>query len=816
MAPINTKTIFSWYNMADTTSSAHDFERMLFQQVQSNKTLREMLGLQKDKQGSKTHQAREQAKQGKVIKHLDKHADTLRSGTVAIDETIRAFREFGKVLEGGLIGEMIIKYASDLTTTYKKLNDYGQTFGGSILNMQTAAADAALPLDKFAKTITEFGPAVSNFGTKRFFDLGKQVRSNISQFGMFGMTLDQINELVGDYGETQRVWGQISTLNDQKAAASMADLAEETSALSSLTGKSRQQTLKDMNAALRDSSLRVKMFQQQGAANQQYGANVSKAMAFFAAQTGEAGTLLTQMLAQTIGKGNAIFADQASTFFEAGAGGLVGSFNDMSKAIENAGDLTDEQLSGFINNFVDQGKALMPTLELQIKAGNKQAESIANMITETRKMSVEQLRTARAEQETKTVATKFLTNFENIWENISGRIRKGLFGAISSLTAWMDKPSTVASFNYLGDMMEQMGATIGTLLGEIFQPERLQRLGESLSYIITGAVSLGAALINGVVAITPVLNWVAWGLGKLFGLITYGFSIFTIFHDWMAKFSSTIADVVTGLGVLLLYLAVKRWRDVADKPMSIARAVINVANGTVNGGAANAAGNAAEQMLDANGKPKATVKGASPMSKMGRMTSWGKNLLATGVENIKAGAKGTALLGTALGGLALASDWLDNTKTREQKWDSTVTTVLGTAGGILGGVLGSVLGPAGTVAGGMLGSMAGNFVGGKINDWRNSGPTVDPSVAANSDMNVSAPKDRSIGGVMLDEEQFQKVRGLNGDDMIAALQTIAAQNAEALDLQKVHIGVDARASESADRIALQQKYVQENMAWNGI
>jgi hypothetical protein len=149
-------------------------------------------------------------------------------------------------------GSFAVEWVTNSYKTFESLANVGQTFGGSLLNMQIAAAQAALPLEEFAKAITAMGQ-------QQFFQLGKQLRDNMKQFGQLSMSVSETNDVVSSYTTTMGMFGKLQTMSTREAVSGMTDLATESSALADLTGKNRMEMLKSMNTAMGDAVLRASL-----------------------------------------------------------------------------------------------------------------------------------------------------------------------------------------------------------------------------------------------------------------------------------------------------------------------------------------------------------------------------------------------------------------------------------------------------------------------------------------------------------------------------------------------------------------------------
>ena len=132
--------------------------------------------------------------------------------------------------------------------TFRQLSQSGANFGQSIVELRTAAASAALPLDDFAALVANnsqnlaalFGSTTQ--GAKRIAELGRITREvGIERLAPLGLTVDEINETLLLNLDSQRRTGILNTLTDQQRTASAINFAEQLDRLAKLTGQQRDE-----------------------------------------------------------------------------------------------------------------------------------------------------------------------------------------------------------------------------------------------------------------------------------------------------------------------------------------------------------------------------------------------------------------------------------------------------------------------------------------------------------------------------------------------------------------------------------------------
>jgi hypothetical protein len=132
--------------------------------------------------------------------------------------------------------------------TFRQLSQTGANFGQSIVQLRTAAANAALPLDDFAQLIGKNSQSISalfgstTIGAQRIAELGRITREvGIDRLAPLGFTVDEINETLLLNLESQRRTGVLANLTDRQRTQSAIRFAEELDRLAKLTGQQRDE-----------------------------------------------------------------------------------------------------------------------------------------------------------------------------------------------------------------------------------------------------------------------------------------------------------------------------------------------------------------------------------------------------------------------------------------------------------------------------------------------------------------------------------------------------------------------------------------------
>ena len=205
-------------------------------------------------------------KEKKQVEGIDKLIDSQRDLVKANDDVVEGIRKVGNSFMGlgkaafdgsgsisaftdNVVGLKTLGNRLDVNIeTFRQLSQTGANFGQSIVELRTAAADAALPLDDFASLVADnsqnlaalFGSTTQ--GAKRIASLGREVRElGIERLAPLGFTVDEINETLLLNLDSQRRTGILDSLSREQQRNSAISFAVQLDRLAKLTGIQRQE-----------------------------------------------------------------------------------------------------------------------------------------------------------------------------------------------------------------------------------------------------------------------------------------------------------------------------------------------------------------------------------------------------------------------------------------------------------------------------------------------------------------------------------------------------------------------------------------------
>ena len=522
-----------------------------------------------------------------------------------VDSFSLAMEDAARKLPAGFLLAQAVNYTFETIKTYKDLNQIGQTFGGSMIQMSMAAGAAGLPLNEFSKAMTSNSKVVATLG-QGFFAINKDVRRAAEGMGLYGMSLEQLNNFSGSYLEQQRLTGALTRAGQQRQVKSINELAQSVSGIAKITGTAREEIMRVAEQAMRDSTVVAMMAGNTARGLHAYNDEINKAVTMLSAQAGPAGEFLGKGLAQTIAMGGSQFTDQANTMLEAG-------FSEGALALQQAADklaagMDGEQVQMELVNSLKaaaDNPATREALLNQARAGNAQAREILAVTQNLKSYTRAEMAAAKAEQKRRDMLTGFMSSFESIFSKLKGSLVEGFlkpFGDALGGTNFEDTLKNLEdTFEPLGKIFEDMGKSWGEGLKTLLTGNNLRNfvtnLGEAtktfgnlLKVVFTrenmdaamGVMRLIAdiGLVFGTFTTAifiPTLKVVVGALNIFRGILETGFEFFQIPHG--KTMASLIAGGVAVAGGLLVKGLLS---NIMQRMAGLSSPLVNIRAGVVN------------------------------------------------------------------------------------------------------------------------------------------------------------------------------------------------------------------------------------------
>lgn len=593
------------------------------------------------------NEARRRETRNNVAEKIDKTAQGFQNLQGDTDDLRNSFRNFARMFVGGALLSQMMDGAESLVRTYKDVAESGQTFNGSVFGMARAAAESGLPLKEFAATLKKNSKVMAVYGQKPVMELAKSVRQNSERFGMYGYTIDGLNDVTMEYMATQRLFGNSSIINNQRTAVSAQKLAHQIGALAKTTGESREHILRITMDAMRDVALTSRFIGNQHSQMTAFADASQTAVAIMASLPGEAGTILSKFVAQTVGWGNSLFAQGADMFINAGMGQMLGVVDQLQREILKGGDgvegATWEAIDAFKRNVVMQEESL----RVLAMSGNKEAETILGMYAEIQHLTKEKYAENQKDLENSKNLSAFMLSFSNIMRRLLNSFLGPIFGGLENLDEKMAKLVDSPSFIALEQTISRLGGKIGEFFGNM-KPEDIEAFASGVEGLIKGVFAITTAVAKIADAFMTVVNGATKVAGPLGGLAAGLIMILTG--------KAITGAVIRGFSTLLSVMMGKVWSLVIKSAKTMFRGGAGGAGGGLLG--EEIGGGPRGRNPNGRGNPR-TGKGGRPrrpgtMSRYRRMAGKPAGLAARAGRAAIGGLVGVGgLLGTLLGHSAL-------------------------------------------------------------------------------------------------------------------------------------------------------------------
>lgn len=565
-----------------------------------------------------------------------KFRDTMNSGAKSVNSSFKllnkssndaaqGFMDLSRKLFGGAIGGVLIggftSYTLGLGKTYQEMSEAGTRFSDSLFGMAKAALETGTSIEEYARINKRNSTVAASLATSRtggLVGLAAQVRKNAEQFGSFGYTVEQLDDLVGDYAETLRLQGRTEDMARSDAQDSFLKVAATADTLASQFGKSRKEIMDTAMAAQRDEVYRAKLAGLNAEQAKQYGDSFGAAIIGLSAQAGEAGKMLSKMLAQTAAFDGRSYNTQAAR--ELFNKVLPEGTTMMQKLYENVSADGDNALK-YQNDFVKGLKASIKANRQNLMylaegtgAEAEHARRLLDMDANLKEASDDQIRhqleNNRLQKRNQDALTKVTLNLENIWMRLSsdilGKFLPLIQRPMESIAKGLERFSNSPTFSKIEKTFSNLGEGLSKWIDNFMSNERMESFAQWIEKTVTSmtgwVTSLTSDDIDGFFAKLSTAGTVVMTAFELIGKAIGG-ALWAL--NKLGENFTTVATVAATVGVALLALKglsfiagiKENFQTLFGRNMSIAAKTVHV-NGTIagagpwgnNGSGANGAG----------------------------------------------------------------------------------------------------------------------------------------------------------------------------------------------------------------------------------
>ena len=402
-------------------------------------------------------------------------------------------------LVGGAL-QLLIGVVDNNIATFREMSQVGADFGDSIFGAKLAATQAGLSLETFQNVVTSNSQALALFaggaseGAKRFANISGMIQKNFGpQFSKLGMTMEETAEYTADYLELQTRLGRSQRMTDAQLSQGVANTVMEIDKLARVTGKRRDQIMKEMKDNMEDKRLKL-IFNTMDQAAQQ---NLNGVLTMMDTASPDLKNAITEMVATGGVPLNAMGQDliRLNPNLAAMSAGLKdGSVSqeefmaEIRKTAEMADNLTDaqkQQYSTLAAMGSEVGSAIIEII------GMKNA---GKALTQAQK---DQLAAFEARE-------KATADFERVLQETKNKIMDALINSgvvdtiatmMGDFTAWLGSPDGIKR-------IEEFTTTLSTKFKELLEAFKsgnlMQYVKDMLATGLSGLGGMIGSLIGGI------------------------------------------------------------------------------------------------------------------------------------------------------------------------------------------------------------------------------------------------------------------------------------------------------------------------------
>ncbi|NJO61623.1 MAG: hypothetical protein HC836_26255 [Richelia sp. RM2_1_2] len=349
-------------------------------------------------------------------------ASALGSSLLGFNKNIRSAGDLLKTVFAGTVLGGLAAVVSDTIDVYKEFIGIGQSFNGQMINMAATAADTSQSMEQMIKGFKAAGAAGAVLGIEQFSRLSSAVRASSRQFGSFGLTIEETNEYLGDQIETMRALGVLDNITHHETITNFQELQNQTLALSSVTGKSREEILKQTMAMQKNNAILSGVLA--GVPDQIRGSiqkSLQNATNVFAALPGQTGEMLNTALTSSLALGSSFMNEQFGALATM-APQLGLAIDDIAKAAKNGGDTAEAAISA-VDAMQDISGEQLSYLSALAAGGDQAATELLQMYSSVKSINTDALRERiKQKQRFGGIEQEFL-NFQQNFSILSGEFR---------------------------------------------------------------------------------------------------------------------------------------------------------------------------------------------------------------------------------------------------------------------------------------------------------------------------------------------------------------------------------------------------------
>jgi len=165
----------------------------------------------------------------------------------------------------GTVFSTVASSANKMSDALISASSGGASFGGSISSFSKSASEAGMNLQEFGSLIAANGAGMLGFGAttedgaKNFARVSKNLRETSGELYALGMSTQEINEGLVNYGKNLRLQGLQGNKSNTDLAKGAKDYLKEMDSLAKITGEDRKAKEAERDALLKDAQFQASM-----------------------------------------------------------------------------------------------------------------------------------------------------------------------------------------------------------------------------------------------------------------------------------------------------------------------------------------------------------------------------------------------------------------------------------------------------------------------------------------------------------------------------------------------------------------------------
>ena len=165
----------------------------------------------------------------------------------------------------GTVFSTVASSANKMSYALISASSGGASFGGSISSFSKSASEAGMNLQEFGSLIAANGAGMLGFGAttedgaKNFARVSKNLRETSGELYALGMSTQEINEGLVNYGKNLRLQGLQGNKSNTDLAKGAKDYLKEMDSLAKITGEDRKAKEAERDALLKDAQFQASM-----------------------------------------------------------------------------------------------------------------------------------------------------------------------------------------------------------------------------------------------------------------------------------------------------------------------------------------------------------------------------------------------------------------------------------------------------------------------------------------------------------------------------------------------------------------------------